>query len=115
LPGTPKTTASLGAQYDFGIGMHEAFFRFDSLYAGEFYGDLMESAGTRAGDYVKLDVRAGVKFKQTSVELFVKNLTDEDAYTWRGQAGQASGIVTPYFGYRLRPRTIGVQLGYSFE
>jgi iron complex outermembrane receptor protein len=115
LPGSPKVNANLGAQYDFGIGTHEAFVRFDSLYTGEFYGDLSSSPGTRSGDYVKLDARAGVKIRQLSVELFIKNLTDEDAYTWRGQAGAASGIRTPDFGYRLRPRTIGVQLGYSFE
>ena len=72
------------------------------MYAGEFYGDLLESPGLKAGDYVKIDARAGLAIKNFRVELFVRNLTDEDAFTWRGTFGRDAS-----FGYRLRPRTVG--------
>lgn len=114
LPGSPEVSANLSAQYDFEVAGHKAFVRADSFYTGEFYGDLLQTPGVRAGDYIKVDARAGVAIKNLSVELFVRNLTNEDAFTWRGVGGRTSGAVTPDFGYRLRPRTIGVQLGYSF-
>jgi outer membrane receptor protein involved in Fe transport len=110
LPGSPKVNANLAAQYDFNVVGHKAFVRVDSVYAGKFYGDLFQTEGLAAGDYIKVDARAGVTIKRLSVELFVRNATNEDAYTWR-----STFIQEPLYGYRLRPRTIGIQLGYSFE
>jgi len=40
----------------------------------------------------------------------VLNLTDEDAYTFRGTFDSGR----PDFGFRMRPRTIGMRLNYSF-
>jgi outer membrane receptor protein involved in Fe transport len=111
LPGSPKVNANLAVQYDFLLAGHEAFVRADSLYTGDFYGDLQESAQTRAGDYIKLDARVGVRLKSLSVEAFVRNLTNEAASTWRSVSPQ-TGL---FSDYRLRPRTVGIQLGYSFE
>jgi iron complex outermembrane recepter protein len=109
-PGSPEVSANLSAQYDFHMAGLNTFVRADSFYVGEFYADLIGTPATRAGDYVKLDARAGVMIKNASVELFVRNLTNEDALTWRQRA---SG--TTFYGSRLRPRTIGIQVGYSFE
>ncbi len=110
LPGSPKVSANFGAQYDFSVAGRNAFVRVDSFYTGRFYRDLLESPGLAAGDYTKVDTRAGLLFNTLSVELFVRNVTNEDAYTWRGFPS-----TVPAPGYRLRPRTIGVQLGYTFE
>ncbi len=111
LPGSPEVNANLAAQYDFKVAGYDTFVRADTLYTGKFYGDLQESLATRAGDYVKIDARAGVAIKSLSLELFVRNLTNEDAFTWRS----LSATRGDFYGYRLRPRTIGLQLGYSFE
>ncbi len=111
LPGSPRFTANVAAQYDFNIAGRPAFLRADSFYTSALYGDLQQTPFERAGDYAKLDARAGIAINKVQVQLFVHNLTNEDAYTWRGQVS----IPGPFFGYRLRPRTIGVQLGYSFE
>ncbi len=110
LPGAPRVNANLGAQYDFRIAGHKSFVRADSFYADEFYGDLLQTPGLRAGGYAKVDARAGMSFGPLSAELFVKNLTDRNDFTWRGIAGGTN----PFFGYRLRPRTIGLQLEYAF-
>jgi outer membrane receptor protein involved in Fe transport len=56
-----------------------------------------------------------VAIHSLTAELFVRNLTNEDDFTWRGIGGNVSGAVLPDFGYRLRPRTAGVQLSYTFE
>lgn len=112
LPGAPKVNANLAAQYDFDVAGHQAFVRADSFYAGRFYRGIGEVPGTQAGDYIKVDMRAGVVINKLSAEIFVRNLTNEDAFTWRTFD---AGVNTPFNGYRLRPRTVGIQLGYSFE
>ncbi len=111
LPGTPEVNANLGTQYDFAIGGHSAFVRADAIYVGSFFGDVRNSRilNTEAGDYVKLDATARVAFDKLNIDLYVRNLTNEDAYTFRGAANYGA-----FYGYRLRPRTFGLQLGYNF-
>jgi outer membrane receptor protein involved in Fe transport len=110
LPGSPKVNGNLAIQYEFDVLGHEAFVRADSIYVGPFYGDLQETPVTEAGDYVKIDLSTRVTINDFNVDLYVRNLTDRDDYAFRGtyDAGR------PYFGYRLRPRTVGLQLGYNF-
>ncbi len=110
LPGSPKVNANFAIQYDFRISGHPAFARADSFYTGEFYGDLLQTPVLKAGGYTKIDARAGVTFGNLDAELFVRNVTNNDAYTWRGISSGPS----PFIGFRLRPRVIGVQLGYHF-
>jgi iron complex outermembrane recepter protein len=112
LPGAPKVNANLGAQYEFQVAGHPAFVRAESFYVGKFYGDLQESPGSLAGDYVKVDARAGLAFRSLSIELFARNLTNEDDFTWRTLSSANNNA---FLGYRMRPRTIGIHLGYSFE
>jgi outer membrane receptor protein involved in Fe transport len=110
LPGAGRMNGNFAAQYDFRIGEHNSFARLDALYAGDFYGDLKQTPGLKAGGYTKVDARAGMAFGALSAELFVKNLTNRDDFTWRGTTGGTN----PFFGYRLRPRTIGLQLSYIY-
>jgi outer membrane receptor protein involved in Fe transport len=109
LPGSPKFNANLGIQYEFDIAGHDAFVRADSIYVGSFYGNLQESANTRAGGYTKVDATARIELGNLNLGLFARNLTNVDDFTFRGinDLGQ-------YFGYRPQPRTIGLQLGYTF-
>lgn len=110
LPGSPEANANLGLQYKFEIGDYAAFVRTDSIYVGSFYGDLLESAKLESGDYVKHDASARVEIGNLNIDLFVLNLTNEDAFTNRGTLTN----VGQFYGYRLRPRTIGLQLGFVF-
>jgi iron complex outermembrane recepter protein len=115
LPGSPDWNANVAAEYEFEVAGYKSFARVDSFYTGAFYGDLLRTPGLKAGNYVKTDARVGIVIRNLSIELFAHNLTNEDDYTWRGISGAFSGAVNPFFGYRLRPRTFGMQLGYSFE
>lgn len=111
LPGSPKVNANLSAQYDFDVVGRRAFVRADSLYAGEFYGDLQETPALAAGGYATIDVSGGVALGAFGVGIFVRNLTDKSAFTYRGNARRPRD---PDFGSRLRPRTVGLQLTYDF-
>lgn len=110
LPSSPEFNANLSAQYEFGIGGYKAFVRADSIYVGSFYGNLQESPITKSDGYVKLDASARVEIGNLNVDLFVRNLTNEDAFTFR----EGFSWVGEFYGYRLRPRTIGFRLGYTF-
>ena len=113
LPGAPKVNGSLGLQQDFAIGSHAAFVRTDAIYIGSFFGDVLQSPVTESGDYVKIDATARVAIDKLNIDLYVRNLTNEDAFTFRGSYNFA-GLGDAY-GYRLRPRTIGLQLSYRVE
>ncbi len=106
LPGSPKVNANLGLQYAFDIAGYPGSVRADAIYVGTFYSAVPQSPATESGDYVKLDASARVTIKNLNVDLYARNLTNEDAFTFH-LGGQ-------YYGYRMRPRTIGLQLGYSF-
>ncbi len=112
LPAAPKVNANLGLQQDFDLGGHPAFVRADAIYVGTFYGDVRGprlAPDIDAGGYVKLDASARVSIEHLNIDLFVRNLTNEDDFTARRY-----GLSPVEFGYRLRPRTIGLQLSYSF-
>lgn len=103
LPGAPEFTANLGLQYDFVVSDRNAFVRGDYFYIGEYY-SFISRAFEQAGDYGRLDMRAGINFDNFSVALFGTNLTNEDALV---------GVSGPVEGWRVRPRTIGVEIKYE--
>jgi iron complex outermembrane recepter protein len=111
LPGSPEFNANLSAQYEFVIGGNKAAIRADSIYVGPFDGDLSHTPDRKSGDYVKLDASARLEIGNFNIDLFVRNVTNEDAFTFRGSGSAGIG---EFYGYRLRPRTIGFQLGYTF-
>ncbi len=114
LPGTPKVNANLGAQYAFELAGHAASVRADAIHIGSFYSAVGQREALKSGDYVKLDISARVAIDNLNIDLYVRNVTDEDAYTLRSPYATISPGSTIVQGYRMRPRTIGLQLGYSF-
>jgi iron complex outermembrane recepter protein len=111
LPGSPEFNANFGLQYAWALAGRDAYVRADSIYVGEFYGDLQQSEATKAGDYIKIDLNGRVAITDSlDLDLYVTNLTDEDAYTFRGTFDSGR----PDFGFLMRPRTIGMRLHYSF-
>ena len=105
LPGAPEFTANFGLQYDFTVSGHDAYARGDYFYIGEYY-SFINRAFEQAGDYGRLDMRAGIGFENFSVALFGTNLTNEDALV---------GVAGPVEGWRIRPRTIGVEIRYDYQ
>lgn len=110
LAGSPDFNANLGMEYGFDLRGHAVSLRADGIYVGSFYGDPAKSASTRAGDYVKLDLSARTTFGNLNVDLFARNVLNADDYTFRFiYAGMGDD-----YGYRMRPRTVGVQVAYTF-
>jgi iron complex outermembrane recepter protein len=110
LPGSPEVNANLGLQYEIKLGRNNATVRTDAIYVGSFYGNVLPLEAFKAGDYVKLDATVRLEVGSFDFDVFVNNLTDEDAYTSRA----VNPTREEFYGYRLRPRTIGLRLGYSF-
>ncbi len=109
LPGSPKTIANLSLQYGFNLAGRAAFARLDSSYVGTFYLDVPRTVNQKAGGYTKIDMTVRMPLGAgVDMDLFVHNLTNEDAYVSRQSGGGE------FTGYRMRPRTLGFQFGYSF-
>jgi iron complex outermembrane recepter protein len=111
LAGSSKANANLGIQYDFTVAGIRALARTDAVYVGPFYGDILESPRLKGGDYVKVDVSTRLMLRNFFVDLFVRNLTDKDAFVLRDRI---PAIQADTYGHRMRPRTFGIQVGYSF-
>jgi outer membrane receptor protein involved in Fe transport len=73
----------------------------------EFYNKLGET-GVKTGDYGQLNMSAGIALNNFNVEFFARNLTNNDALTY------ADTQLLDNRAYQLRPRTIGLNVGYQF-
>ena len=107
LPGAPDYNISLGLQYDQQLMQYPAFIRADYTYVGGFYNNLQET-GAEAGRYGQANIRAGIEIEKFTIDLFVNNLSNEDAITWVGADSPDKRA------FRLRPRTLGMSLAYHF-
>lgn len=106
LPGSAKFNSHVSLQYDFPLpGGRAAFVRGDYTRVGGFRNDIA-GAFAEAGDYGKVDLRAGMNLGTYDIEVFATNLTNENALTAVEE--------DPNFAYRMRPRTVGAQLRYRF-
>ena len=107
LPGSPEYNLSLGLLYEFELAGNLSYTRGDYAYIGEYY-NFPGETGDEAGGYGQLNVSAGININQFTIEVFGHNMTDEDTFT---SVDIFSGDTR---GYRLRPRTIGMNVGYQF-
>jgi outer membrane receptor protein involved in Fe transport len=102
---SPSKTANFAVQYSLPIFGHEGYLRADAAYVGPFNSRIPPTGVNRAGDYVKLDLAGGISMGGTQLDVFVKNVTNDNSVTF---------VPTPYPTLRLRPRTIGLQLSHNF-
>lgn len=111
LPGSADYNFGAGAEYAFNFIGHDSFFRFDYAYVGEYDSYISQPEDIpSSGDYHLLNAKAGVNFNRVDLEIFVQNLTNDDSITWTETAWGAGTLRA----YRLRPRTFGITMNYSF-
>ena len=94
-----------------------AFISFDYSHTGNRYTSY-ENGAFLLPDYSLANFRAGFDNDNSSIELYVTNLTDEDAYLSRYDDFSAVGD-SGYSGFGVRrtgskPRVIGIRLRYRY-
>lgn len=110
LPGSADLNASLGMEYLFNLAGYQAFVRGDYAYVDEYYSNVAE-VGQASGGYGQINLKTGMAIGNLDIDLFVNNLTNADDFTWT-EAVYAQFNLSR--AYRLRPRTIGLNIGYHF-
>ena len=85
LPASPKLNLNLALQYEFNLSGHKAFVRADSIYIGSFDTSLGAPVAL-SGGYTKVDLTANMAFQSFDVQLFARNVTNRDHFTYGGAA-----------------------------
>jgi outer membrane receptor protein involved in Fe transport len=107
LPSSPDYNINLGLEYEYELGGYASYVRGDYAYVSEYFNRVGEE-GDKGGDYGQLNMSAGITLNKFNINLFAQNLTNEDTVTNVGT------LFPDTRAYRLRPRTIGLNIGYQF-
>jgi iron complex outermembrane recepter protein len=115
LPYSPEWASTLAVDYEWTVfGDAEAYIGGDVRYTGERVGSFTtvtpfgQFSRVELPSYTLVDLRAGVDLNRFGVELFARNVTNDDSPTSFGGA-----FASPQAGVP-RPRTIGVQVSARF-
>ena len=114
LPGSADFNFSAGLEYNFEWFGYPAFARVDYSYLDEFLTYLPSEpeslTAPESGGYGLVHFKSGIQMGNFNTSLFVKNLTNEDDFSWLSTEFSTVGPR----GHRLRPRTIGLNVSYQF-
>jgi len=106
--GAPSYQITAGAKYRHSTGI---FAMFDVKQTGETHFDKANTDDLKVKPYSVVNVKAGYESeKGFDVYAYVKNLADEEYFTYREPKMGAN----EYFDARGEPRTIGVEVNYRF-
>ena len=111
LPGSADINFSAGLEYGFTLASYNAFARVDYSYVGEYYNNIAET-GEASGDFSQIHLKAGVTLDKIDIDVFINNVTNANDFTWVDEL--SSRRYQQNRAYRLRPRTIGLNLAYRF-
>jgi iron complex outermembrane recepter protein len=117
LPYTPKTSFSGSADYEWNIGENEAFVGASysrlSRVPGGFDAEFLATNDRQRylSAYQTLDARAGLDFGTFSVELFGRNLTNEEGKTSAEAGATPLGAIATGV---IRPRSFGLTVTAEF-
>jgi len=117
LPITPKFKGSLVARYKFNIGEYDAHLQASVAHAGSAASRLKIADNAIIGDIeanTTVDLGAGVEKGNYTLELFIQNLSNEDAAQYKTAECTESVCGVQAYGVRPRPRTIGVKFSQKF-
>ena len=117
LANMPKLSYYMSLEKDLTFMGKPAFIIFDYSYTGDRYTSY-ENGAIKLPDYALANLRAGFDNNNTSVEVYISNLTDEDGYLSRYDDFSAVGS-SGYSGFGVRrtgtkPRVLGIRLRYRY-
>jgi len=108
IVGAPKYQVTVGAKYRHQTGI---FGMFDVKQTGQTYFDKANTEDLEVEPYAVTNIKAGYESeKGFDVYIYVRNLTDEEYFTFR----EPKLGPNEYFDIRGEPRTIGVEMNYRF-
>jgi outer membrane receptor protein involved in Fe transport len=117
LPVTPDFKANLVSRYEFALGNFDAHWQSAVVYTGSASAQLDVIDNAILGDVPSSTVvnsSFGIRKDSYSVELFVQNVTDENAI--RAKTAECTFTVCGYqaHGIRYQPRTVGIRFSQEF-
>ena len=111
--GVPDHSGSAYAQYNFSNGLFgsdSAFIRADIMFQGTVPTNDDDPAINQANpSYELVNINGGIDFGRYSINVFVRNVFDEEAHLSLFQGFQQDNRVTP-----SNPRTFGASFTYNF-
>jgi len=117
LPITPKFKGNVIARYSFKVGEFDVHLQGSVAHSGKAAARLSIADNAIIGDIeanTLADLSAGVGRDNYTLEVFVQNLTNEDAALFKtAQCVEAVCGVQPY-GVRPQPRTVGLKFTQKF-
>ena len=115
LPGVSRQQATVAIDYILPLGPdRDLHARFDGSYRGDFWTALPHSAiAVNLPGFAMLNARLGMGFSRTwRAEAFINNITNRIGAT---AVSPEPGLDHERADYVSRPRTIGLELHYSFK
>lgn len=114
LPNSPEWTFSFGAQYTWTVGNWDATLRGDYYRQTDSFSRIYNSAADKLDGWDNVNATLTVANSEwgVSVELFVKNLTDEEVLTDTYLTDDSSGLFRN--GQYNEPRTFGISFTKTF-
>lgn len=116
LPYSSRFSGHFSAEQEFPVGDRmTAFLGASVTYAGRRFGGFRSTFEAAQGRqifpaYTQTDARAGVRYDDWAVNLFINNIADKRAAI---QGGMGSTLGANYFTF-IRPRTMGLSVERSF-
>jgi outer membrane receptor protein involved in Fe transport len=105
---TPEFAGTLRARYDWYLDSMRLYTRAALQYAGDSWSSIVAADRRKQDSYTTMDFAVGTELDNWSVELFVRNLTDERAELFFNTQDDVPRITTN------RPRTWGIRFSYDY-
>lgn len=117
LPVTADYKGNLNARYSFDIADYEAYAQGSWVYEGRRTSDLRVIERSILGDlpaYSLFDVAVGVRKNNWSVDVYIKNLLDENAQYSRNVQCPEQVCAAQVYSVAGQPRTFGIKFSQEF-
>jgi outer membrane receptor protein involved in Fe transport len=117
LPVTADFKGNLVARYHFQMGGFDAHVQGVVAHEGSRGSDLNQADNLVRGDvpaYTTIDLSAGIKNDSYGIDLYIKNVTDEDAPLYLTSQCATGTCGSQNYGVRVRPTTIGLKFTKDF-
>jgi outer membrane receptor protein involved in Fe transport len=115
LPGVSRQQATVAVDYGVPFGADREFHaHLDAAYRSDFWTSLPSSpTAADLPGFLLLNARAGMGFARAwRVDAFINNITNQEAAT---SVSTQPGLPHNRADFVSRPRTVGLQLNYSFK